>query len=59
MIKIERKGDYTQITVSGRSDELFNDCRSLIKSVYMNTDFGEVFLEAWNSVIKEREEKND
>lgn len=59
MIKIEKQGDHTQITVSGCADELFNECRSLIKATYMNTDFGEVFLAAWDSVIKEREKKND
>lgn len=59
MIKIEKQGDYTQIMISGNAGELFNDCRSLIKSAYMNADFGKVLLEAWDSVIKEREKEND
>lgn len=59
MIKIEKHGNHTQITVSGYADELFNECRSLIKSTYKNTDFGKVFLAAWDSVIKEREKEND
>lgn len=59
MIKIEKQGDYTQTTISGSVGELFNDCRALINSVYTNSDFGAVFLKAWDSVIKERENKND
>ena len=57
MIKIEKVGDYTQANISGNGKELFNDCRALINAVYSNADFGEVFLNAWNSVIEEREEK--
>lgn len=58
MIKIEKQGDYTSANISGNESELFNDCRALINATYMNADFGKVFLEAWDSVIKERE-KND
>lgn len=59
MIKIEKQGEYTSTNISGTESELFNDCRALIQSAYMNTDFGKVFLEAWDSIIKEKEEKND
>lgn len=59
MIKIEKHGKHTQINISGNVHELFIDCRALINLLYMSTDFGEVFLNAWNSVIKEREEEND
>ena len=54
MIKIEKQGDYTQTTISGSLEELFNDCKALIKSLYMNEDFGDVFLKAWDSTMKER-----
>lgn len=59
MIKIEKQGEYTSTNISGCESELFNDCRALIQSTYINADFGKVFLEAWDSVIKERENRND
>lgn len=36
MIKIEKQGKYTQTQISGNAHELFNDCRALIDSIYMN-----------------------
>lgn len=59
MIKIEKQGDHAHITINGYEEELFNDCRALINVVYKNTNFGKVFLDAWESVMKEREKEND